>query len=117
MSFDDYKAALEPYTPEHVEKLSGVPAEKIRMLGGLFANKDLRITSTWCMGFNQHSRGTNANRLCHGIHLLSGHFGRPGDAPTSLTGQPSACGTAREVGTMCHFLPGGRLIANADASR
>ncbi|MBE2282780.1 MAG: Periplasmic nitrate reductase [Prosthecobacter sp.] len=114
MSFDDYKAALEPYTPEHVEKLSGVPAEKIRVLADLFANKDLRITSTWCMGFNQHSRGTNANRLCHGIHLLSGHFGRPGDAPTSLTGQPSACGTAREVGTMCHFLPGGRLILNPE---
>jgi nitrate reductase NapA len=114
MSFDDYKAAMEPYTPEHVEKLSGVPAEKIRMLADLFANKDIRITSTWCMGFNQHSRGTNANRLCHGIHLLSGHFGRPGDAPTSLTGQPSACGTAREVGTMCNFLPGGRLLLNEE---
>ena len=114
MSFAEYKAALEPYTPEHVEKLSGVPAEKIRLLGDLFANRDIRITSTWCMGFNQHTRGTNANRLCHGIHLLSGHFGRPGDAPTSLTGQPSACGTAREVGTLCHFLPGGRLILNAE---
>lgn len=114
MSFDDYKAALEPYTPEHVEKLSGVPAEKIRMLGDLFADKKIRITSTWCMGFNQHSRGTNANRLCHGIHLLSGHFGRPGDAPTSLTGQPSACGTAREVGTMCQFLPGGLQILNEE---
>ncbi|MBP7949246.1 MAG: molybdopterin-dependent oxidoreductase [Verrucomicrobiales bacterium] len=117
MTFDDYKKALEPYTPEHVEELSGVPAEKIRMLADLFARRDLRITSTWCMGFNQHSRGTNANRLCHGIHLLSGHFGRPGDAPTSLTGQPSACGTAREVGTMCHFLPGGRMILNAEHRR
>lgn len=114
MTFEEYKTALEPYTPEEVEKLSGVPAEKIRMLGDLFANRELRITSTWCMGFNQHSRGTNANRLCHGIHLLSGHFGRPGDAPTSLTGQPSACGTAREVGTMCHFLPGGRMIQNEE---
>ena len=113
MTFEEYRSALEPYTPEQVEKLSGVPAEKIRLLAGLFADKSLRITSTWCMGFNQHSRGTNANRLCHGLHLLSGHFGRPGDAPTSLTGQPSACGTAREVGTMCHFLPGGRLIADA----
>lgn len=114
MTFDDYKAALEPYTPEHVEELSGVPAAKIRMLADLFGNKDIRITSTWCMGFNQHSRGTNANRLCHAIHLLSGHFGKPGDAPTSLTGQPSACGTAREVGTLCHLLPGGRVILNPE---
>jgi len=114
MTFDDYKKELELYTPEHVEKISGVPAAKIRLLGELFGRKDIRITSTWCMGFNQHSRGTDINRLVHGIHLLSGHFGQPGDAPTSLTGQPSACGTAREVGTLCHMLPGGRIVANAE---
>ncbi len=63
---------------------------------------------------NQHTRGTAINTLVHGIHLLSGHFGRPGDAPTSLTGQPSACGTVREVGTLAHALPGGRVVANAE---
>lgn len=114
MTFEAYQREMDRYTPEHVEQLSGVPAEKIRLLGELFGNQDLRITSTWCMGFNQHSRGTDINRLCHGIHLLSGHFGRPGDAPTSLTGQPSACGTVRECGTLCHLLPGGRLVANAE---
>lgn len=114
MNFEEYKKEMELYKPEHVEKVSGVPAEKIRLLGDLFGKKELRITSTWCMGFNQHSRGTDINRLCHGVHLLSGHFGRPGDAPTSLTGQPSACGTVREVGTLCHLLPGGRLVANAE---
>lgn len=114
MTFEDYKREVAFYTPEQVEKISGVPADKIRMLGDLFGRRDIRITSVWCMGFNQHSRGTDINRLVHGIHLLSGHFGRPGDAPTSLTGQPSACGTAREVGTLCHFLPGGRLVANPE---
>jgi nitrate reductase (cytochrome) len=114
MTFEEYRAALAEYTPERVEQISGVPADKIRLLGELFGRRDLRITSTWCMGFNQHTRGTNINRLCHGIHLLSGHLGRPGDSATSLTGQPSACGTAREVGTLCHLLPGGRMVANAE---
>ena len=114
ISFDEYRKAVELYTPEYVEKISGVPAAKIRMLGDLFARRDIRITSLWCMGMNQHTRGTAINRLVHSIHLLSGHFGRPGDAPTSLTGQPSACGTAREVGTMCNFLPGGRVVVNAE---
>ena len=114
VSFDDYKKFLEPYTPEHVEELSGVSADQIRMLGDLFGNPDLKITSLWCMGMNQHTRGTAVNTLVHGIHLLSGHFGTPGDAPTSLTGQPSACGTVREVGTLAHALPGGRVIANED---
>ncbi len=117
MSFDDYTQAIATYTPAYVESVSGVPAEKIRMLGKLFGRRDLRITSLWCMGVNQHTRGTAMNTLIHGIHLLSGHFGKPGDAPTSLTGQPSACGTAREVGTLAHALPGGRLVANADHRR
>lgn len=110
ITFDQYVAMLKPYTPEYVEQCSGVPADQIRMLGDLFGNPDLKITSLWCMGVNQHTRGTAMNAMIHGVHLLSGHFGRPGDAPTSLTGQPSACGTVREVGTLAHALPGGRLV-------
>ncbi|MEZ4270550.1 MAG: molybdopterin-dependent oxidoreductase [Myxococcota bacterium] len=71
----------------------------------------MKITSLWCMGVNQRTRSTAMNSLIPGVHLLSGHFGRPGDAPTSLTGQPSACGTVREVGTLAHALPGGRVVA------
>jgi nitrate reductase NapA len=112
MSFDDFRKELAEYTPEKVEQLSGVSAKDIRMLADLFGRRDLRITSLWCMGMNQHTRGTAINSLIHGLHLLSGHFGRPGDAPTSLTGQPSACGTAREVGTTCNQLPGGLSIEN-----
>ncbi|MCA9726281.1 MAG: molybdopterin-dependent oxidoreductase [Candidatus Eisenbacteria bacterium] len=112
ISFDQYVQFLSPYTPERVAELSGVPAAKIRMLADLFARRDARITSLWCMGMNQHTMGTAINCLVHGVHLLSGHFGRPGDAPTSLTGQPSACGTVREVGTLAHALPGGRVVAN-----
>ncbi len=114
ISFEQFKARLEKYTPERAAALSGIPVAKIRELADLFANRDLRITSLWCMGMNQHSMGTAVNTLVHGLHLLSGHFGRPGDAPTSLTGQPSACGTVREVGTLAHALPGGRLVANAE---
>jgi nitrate reductase (cytochrome) len=112
ISFDAYRKELEAYTPERVQEISGVPAADIRMLAGLFGRRDLRITSLWCMGMNQHTRGTAINSLVHGVHLLSGHFGKPGDAPTSLTGQPSACGTVREVGTLAHTLPGGRVVAN-----
>ncbi|RLC29275.1 MAG: periplasmic nitrate reductase subunit alpha, partial [Deltaproteobacteria bacterium] len=31
----------------------------------------------------------------------------------SLTGQPSACGTAREVGTFCHRLPADMMVKNS----
>jgi nitrate reductase (cytochrome) len=114
ISFEEYRKLLAPYTPAYVEQLSGVSQKDLRMLAELFGRKELRITSLWCMGVNQHTRGTAMNSLLHGLHLLSGHFGRPGDAPTSLTGQPSACGTVREVGTLCHTLPGGRAVTNAE---
>ena len=114
IELSELRTRLEPYTPEHCAELSGLTADQIRMLAGLFADRSLRITSLWCMGLNQHTRGTAVNSLVHGVHLLSGHWGREGDGPTSLTGQPSACGTVREVGTLGHGLPGGRLVANAE---
>ena len=110
-TFEEYKEKLDPYTFEYVSELSGISVEKLKILANMFADPKIKITSLWCMGMNQHTRGTAINRLVHGIHLLSGHFGKPGDAPTSLTGQPSACGTAREVGTLAHALPGGRIVA------
>lgn len=111
LSFDAYKQKMAEYTPERVEEISGVPAEKIRMLAKLFGDRKKKITSLWCMGVNQHTAGNAMNHLIHAVHLMSGHFGREGDGPQSLTGQPSACGTAREVGTLAHALPGGRLVA------
>jgi len=114
IDFDDYKKRIADYTPEKVSEISGLPVEQLKLLGDLFADPKLKITSTWCMGMNQHTRGTAINRLVHGIHLLSGKFGTPGNAPTSLTGQPSACGTAREVGTLSHALPGGRIVAKPE---
>ena len=110
ITFDDYKPMVAPYTPEAVAKTSGLTVEQLKLLGGLFGDPKLKIVSLWCMGMNQHTMGTAINNLVHSVHLLSGHWGKPGDGPHSLTGQPSACGTVREVGTLCHLLPGGRKI-------
>ena len=57
------------------------------------------------MGVNQHVRGTWMNNLINDLHLVTGKISKPGSNPFSLTGQPSACGTAREVGTLAHRLP------------
>ena len=110
IGFDEWKRQLLEYTPERAAALSGLTVVQLELLADLFGRRDLKITSLWCMGMNQHTRGTAVNALVHGLHLLSGHFGTPGNAPTSLTGQPSACGTVREVGTLVHALPGGLLV-------
>ncbi len=113
ISFEQYRAELDEYTPEMVSKLSGLSLKQLGVLFDLFANPKLKITSLWCMGMNQHTQGTAINNLVHGVHLLSGHWGKKGDGPQSLTGQPSACGTVREVGTLAHALPGDLRVDDA----
>jgi nitrate reductase NapA len=67
------------------------------------------------MGFNQHTRGTWVNNMIYNVHLLTGKISEPGNpAPFSLTGQPSACGTAREVGTFAHRLPADMVVTNPE---
>ncbi|MGL4673618.1 MAG: molybdopterin-dependent oxidoreductase, partial [Wohlfahrtiimonas sp.] len=60
------------------------------------------------------TRGTWANNLIYNIHLLTGKISKPGCGPFSLTGQPSACGTAREVGTFSHRLPADMVVNNPE---
>ena len=112
ITFEEYADRLKSYTWEYTSEISGVSVEDLQELYGLFANPDLKITSFWTMGVNQHNRGTWMNHNLHNIHLLSGHYCKPGDGGFSLTGQPSACGTAREVGTFCHRLPADLVVAN-----
>ena len=106
ITFEQFKQSVAEYTVERTAEISGLSTQQLTMLGDLFADKNRKITSLWCMGVNQHTQGTAINNLIHAIHLFSGHFGKPGDGPQSLTGQPSACGTVREVGTLAHALPG-----------
>ncbi|HYD68098.1 nitrate reductase catalytic subunit NapA [Azospirillum sp.] len=114
ITFDDYKAFVAEYTAEKTAEISGVPVEQLKALAELYADPKVKVVSYWTMGFNQHTRGTWANNLVYNIHLLTGKISQPGNGPFSLTGQPSACGTAREVGTFAHRLPADMVVTNPD---
>jgi len=110
ITFNEYKEFLEDYTPEKVAKLSGVSVKDIKYMASYYGNPNKKVMSLWCMGMNQHTRGTWMNNLVYNIHLLTGKISEPGNSPFSLTGQPSACGTVREVGTLTHKLPRGVVM-------
>lgn len=116
ITFEEYAERLKPYTFEYTSELSGVAIEDLKELAAVFAEPDTRIMSLWTMGVNQHNRGTWMNHNIYNIHLLTGKIAQPGNGPFSLTGQPSACGTAREVGTFSHRLPADLVVSN-DAHR
>ncbi len=108
-TWEEFVEFLSDYTPERAAEISGMSAADIRWLASLYGDPNRRVMSFWCMGPNQHTRGTWMNNLIYNIHLLVGKVSSPGNSPFSLTGQPSACGTVREVGTLTHRLPYGEV--------
>ncbi len=112
MTFDEYAKYVSKYDAAYVSRLSGVPKAQLDKLVELYADPKVRVMSFWTMGFNQHTRGVWCNNLVYNLHLLTGKISTPGNSPFSLTGQPSACGTAREVGTFSHRLPADMVVAN-----
>ncbi|HWC46667.1 MAG TPA: periplasmic nitrate reductase subunit alpha, partial [Casimicrobiaceae bacterium] len=112
MTFDEYAKFVARYDADLVTKISGVPKDKLDRLAEIYADPKIKVTSFWTMGFNQHTRGVWANQLVYNLHLLTGKIATPGNSPFSLTGQPSACGTAREVGTFSHRLPADMVVTN-----
>ena len=112
ISFEEYAKFVNDYSLEKAAEMSGVPLNRIEALAELYADPKTKVTSFWTMGFNQHTRGVWCNNLVYNIHLLTGKISAPGNSPFSLTGQPSACGTAREVGTFSHRLPADMVVTN-----
>lgn len=117
MSFDEFAEHVADFTLERAARESGVSASRLEQMAELYADPNVKVMTFWTMGVNQHSRGVWVNNLIYNIHLLTGKISEPGNSPFSLTGQPSACGTAREVGTFAHRLPADLVVTNPDHRR
>ncbi|OBW96426.1 nitrate reductase [Gallibacterium salpingitidis] len=111
-TFEEYKAFVSEYTLDKAHEISGVDKNLLEELAKIYADPNKKVVSFWTMGFNQHTRGVWVNQLMYNVHLLTGKISLPGCGPFSLTGQPSACGTAREVGTFAHRLPADLVVTN-----
>lgn len=112
IDFEQYKKSVAPYTAAKTAEMTGMSEDELVTLAKQFADPKIKVMSLWTMGMNQHTRGVWMNSLVYNIHLLVGKISTPGNGPFSLTGQPSACGTAREVGTFSHRLPADMVVAN-----
>ena len=114
ISFEEYRRFLADYAPAMVARAAGTPPDQIEQLARLYGDPKRKVMSLWTMGVNQHTRGTWMNNLIYNLHLLTGQIGKPGRTALSLTGQPSACGTVREVGTLANRLPADMVVTNPE---
>ncbi len=108
--FDALKSLVRDMTPQAAARRCGITVDALLQAARWFAQSGATL-SLYCQGLNQSASGTAKNTALINLHLATGHIGRRGAGPFSLTGQPNAMG-GREVGGMATLLSAHRDLAD-----
>jgi formate dehydrogenase major subunit len=100
----------ERNSPEAVEKVTGVAADKIRGAARLYA-KGPNSAIYYGLGVTEHSQGSTAVLAMANLAMLTGNLGRPGVGVNPLRGQNNVQGS-NDVGSFPHELTGYRHVSD-----
>jgi nitrate reductase NapA len=114
VEWKDYVSFLSAYTAERAQRISGIPADRIRWLASLYGDRSRSVMSVWGANANRHARGTWTNNVLYNIHLLVGKVASPGNSAFCTTGQPSGGSSVHDAGTLTHTLPRGVVRSERD---
>ena len=106
--FEAYREEVMKTTVAEAATRCDVPESDIRQAAQWIGQAKGFLT-LWAMGLNQSASGVNKNLSLINLNLITGHIGKPGSGPFSLTGQPNAMG-GREVGGMANLLAAHRNL-------
>jgi formate dehydrogenase major subunit len=102
--FDAYVAAIESYTLERGEELSGVPADVIKEVAHTYARAD-RAQICWTLGITEHHNAVDNVLALINLALVTGNVGRYGSGLNPLRGQNNVQGGG-DMGAIPNRLPG-----------
>jgi formate dehydrogenase major subunit len=109
--FQLLKQQYSRYTPEMVERITGIPQDQFLKAADLFTsvrtNGDMKKVATiiYAVGWTQHSFGTQIIRTAAMIQLLLGNVGRAGGGVNALRGHSNIQG-ATDMAGVFDILPG-----------
>jgi formate dehydrogenase alpha subunit len=89
--FDELKKNVGKFTPDQVEKITGIPANDLIDAARLYA-KAKAGSILYCMGITQHTTGTDNVKSLANLAMLCGHLGIPGGGVNPLRGQNNVQG-------------------------
>ncbi len=111
--YDEYAAAVEPYTLDRVAEITGVPAEAIRELAHAYGSAGT-AQILWTLGITEHHNAVdNVLSLCN-LALLTGHVGRWGSGLVPLRGQNNVQGGG-DMGALPNKFPGFQDVVDPEA--
>jgi anaerobic selenocysteine-containing dehydrogenase len=108
--FEALSTFVTKFTPEHVATVTGLSIEVIERVAMLYGRAKAGFIG-WTMGVNHSTQGAETVNAINNLALLTGHIGRAGASPFSVTGQCNAMGT-RETG-FTSGLPGYRKFESS----
>lgn len=112
--FDEFARHVEIFTPEFVERVSGISKESLHYAAHSI-HKGKRVSFWWTMGVNQSYQGVRTAQAIINLALITGNIGRPGTGANSITGQCNAMGSRLFSNTT--NLLGGHDFKNPDHRR
>jgi formate dehydrogenase alpha subunit len=112
-NFEAFNESLKKYTPEYVERITGIKGQEIRAAARLYAGAR-RAAIVYGTGITQHTTGTNGVGALANLALLTGNIGRKGGGIYALQRANNGQG-ACDMGTLPKFLPGYQSVADAQA--
>ena len=111
--FDEFTAAVEPYTLQRAEDVTGVPADAIRSLAHAYATAPT-AQLCWTLGITEHHNATDNVLALINLALLTGHVGRYGSGLVPIRGQNNVQGGG-DMGSLPNKLPGFQDVTDDDA--
>ena len=112
--FDALVKAVKDFTPEKAEKITTVPAEKIKQAARIYA-KSLASSIVYSMGITQHTTGTDNVLSLANLAMLTGNMGKESAGVNPLRGQNNVQG-ACDLGALPNVYPGYQSVED-DAIR
>ena len=116
-NFEDWVRALEPYTLDYAERVTGVPRADIAQAARWYARPAFAGSCLiWGMGITQHVNGTSNAHAVLNLSLVAGQMGFAGSGISPLRGQNNVQG-AGDAGCVPTNLPGYAGYGAADLDR
>ncbi len=111
--YNEYESSLAAFDPETVERITGIPREKLFETARLYATSG-RAAIYFAMGLTQHTCGVDNVKACANLALITGNIGVPGGGVNPLRGQSNVQG-ACDMGALPNVFSGYRPVSDPKA--
>ncbi|MBN1806165.1 MAG: formate dehydrogenase subunit alpha [Sedimentisphaerales bacterium] len=109
--FEELAGAVKDFSPEKAEKITTIPAEKIRRAAKIYAGAS-SSSIVYSMGITQHTTGTDNVMSLANLSMLTGNVGKESAGVNPLRGQNNVQG-ACDVGALPDVYPGYRSVEDS----